>query len=232
MPLIPGKLPAGTCYGTPQQLLDIFSQYLSVTGTEQGVLYTTTENSPPLVTDVTEPTPRLWVDLSLDNSPLVYAYGGNTSKNWVLVGNQTVTKTFLYTAFNLPASGPSKHILLCNLPVRSRINWIYHRVNSAFAVSSGTIDSLPLQLDPPALDTSGGTTVGTVSSGNSAGQLSDTTSAPTVTNTTGYFGKWTSSTTPNAASKLYVFRGANPTSAASFTSGSITFWVNYTQLQG
>jgi hypothetical protein len=32
MALISGALPPNTCYGTPQQLLDLFSQYLSLPG--------------------------------------------------------------------------------------------------------------------------------------------------------------------------------------------------------
>jgi len=32
MSLIPGELPAGTCYGTPQELLDLFAQYLTIPG--------------------------------------------------------------------------------------------------------------------------------------------------------------------------------------------------------
>lgn len=32
MPLIAGSLPPNTCYGTPQQLLDLFGAYLSLPG--------------------------------------------------------------------------------------------------------------------------------------------------------------------------------------------------------
>lgn len=32
MPLIAGSLPPNTCYGTPQQLLDLFGSYLSLPG--------------------------------------------------------------------------------------------------------------------------------------------------------------------------------------------------------
>ena len=119
MALVSGKLPAGTCYGTPQQLLDIFSQHLSVTGTDQGVLYTLLENTTPFVSDPEQPLPRLWVDLS-QGSPLLHAYGGSTSRNWVMVGRQIIQKTFTFTDLNTPTSSR----LICNLPARSLIERI------------------------------------------------------------------------------------------------------------
>ena len=239
MPLVPGKLPAGTCYGTPQQLLDIFSQYLSVTGTDQGVLYTTNTNSPPLVTDVTEPTPRLWVDRSASNSPVVYSYGGSTSKNWVMLGSQTIAKTFLYTSFNSPTLGASKHALICNLPARSLINWVAYRVNSAFT-GSWTVLGLQLDLDPVTLNTASSALVtGNPGSGAlGSGALpnipitsaASTNAGPTILQSSGILGKWTPVVSSNIydASRLYVYRPATP---ATYTGGSISFWVNYTQLQ-
>lgn len=233
MPLVPGKLPAGTCYGTPQQLLDIFSQYLSVTGTDQGVLYTTNPNSPPLVTDVNEPTPRLWIDRSLGNSPIIYSYGGSTSKNWVMLGSQTLTKTFLYPAFNSPVLGASKHALICQLPARSLINWVAYRVNSAFDAGSS---NLQVDLDPATLNTASGSAVtgnpgvGRLGSTFAITSAASTNEGPTILYSTPIQGKWAPLVSSNLydASRLYVFRPASP---ATYTSGSISFWVNYTQLQ-
>lgn len=59
MPLIPGTLPSDTCYGTPQQLLQLFAQYLDIPAfsVSSKVLYSDTSPSP--VNDL------LWVDTPL-----------------------------------------------------------------------------------------------------------------------------------------------------------------------
>lgn len=46
MALISGALPPNTCYGTPQQLLDLFAQYLSLPG--QNLILEAKRTSPSL----------------------------------------------------------------------------------------------------------------------------------------------------------------------------------------
>ncbi|NCY20484.1 hypothetical protein EBX31_00825 [bacterium] len=46
MALISGALPPNTCYGTPQQLLDLFAQYLSLPG--QNLILEAKKTSPGL----------------------------------------------------------------------------------------------------------------------------------------------------------------------------------------
>jgi hypothetical protein len=53
MALISGALPPNTCYGTPQQLVDLFAQYLSLPG--QNLILEESALSPTLSNNVTAP---------------------------------------------------------------------------------------------------------------------------------------------------------------------------------
>lgn len=250
MPLISGKLPAGTCYGTPQQLLDIFSQHLSVTGTDQGILYTLTENSAPFVSDPTQPLPRLWVDFS-QGSPLLYAYGGSTSKNWVMVGRQIIKETFTITDLNTPTTNK----LICTLPERSYIERIGYRIDSSFTTASSvTAGAWVVTANATTTNTQSGRTLFTInpSTITSAGtthisanpELESSSTVPLIhfpsltqagtsesaNGRTGTFGKWSSST-PHKSTTIELWRPATPSTSNPFISGQITFWVEFTQFQ-
>lgn len=53
MALISGALPPNTCYGTPQQLIDLFAQYLSLPG--QNLILEESASSPTLTNNGTAP---------------------------------------------------------------------------------------------------------------------------------------------------------------------------------
>lgn len=53
MALISGALPPNTCYGTPQQLLDLFAQYLALPG--QNLILEAKKDSPTLTNNTTTP---------------------------------------------------------------------------------------------------------------------------------------------------------------------------------
>jgi hypothetical protein len=68
MSLIPGILPSGACYGTPQELLDLFAQYLTVPAfaVSSKVLYSATSPMPN--------TDFVWVDTAGSTTPLLKLY--------------------------------------------------------------------------------------------------------------------------------------------------------------
>ena len=125
---------------------------------------------------------------------------------------------------------------------RSRVNYIAYRIDQAFTSGGG---NLLIQLDPTTLNTStvpNGTALGVIPAGTDIGKLSDAstssqnlpakvlcTDTALTTQMQPFFGKWISSTTQDKASKVYLFRPSLP---ATYLTGSLTFWVNYTQLQG
>lgn len=237
MPLIPGKLPPGTCYGTPQQLLEIFSQHLSVTGTDQGVLYTTTANSKPTVVDALEPTPRIWVDRAISGSPILYSYGGTTSQNWVQLGGQTIAKTL--TATQLSGSLTSRYCFyLFSLPPRSLVNWIACRTHLKFTKDANNC-TLKVRINPDETlvnpfytDTLFPNPTGT--------QLGISHNLyPDATNSTKPSFVFAPNVDVDYATKCFcpyateskVWVEIGPVSA-DFTAGSATVWVNYSQLQG
>lgn len=81
MPLVPGTLPPSSCFGTPQELLDLFAQYLEIAGNISDVRYANTSEGIP-VNDT------IWVDTSLTPPRLkIYSLG-----EWreIVVGTNTV----------------------------------------------------------------------------------------------------------------------------------------------
>lgn len=86
MALLAGSLPPGSKYATPQELLDLFAQNLSVPVSEASVFVTS--NSAP--TDVT----KIWLDTSGAN-PVIKVYIGGSwasiSSGSTLTGGVTVT---------------------------------------------------------------------------------------------------------------------------------------------
>ncbi|NBO25987.1 MAG: hypothetical protein EBU96_04195 [Actinobacteria bacterium] len=53
MALIAGSIPPNTCYGTPQQLLDLFAQYLALPG--QNLILEAKKENPTLTNNTTTP---------------------------------------------------------------------------------------------------------------------------------------------------------------------------------
>jgi hypothetical protein len=68
MSLIPGTLPSGACYGTPQDLLELFAQYLDVPAfaVSSKVLYSGTSPMPN--------TDFVWVDTAGGTTPILKLY--------------------------------------------------------------------------------------------------------------------------------------------------------------
>lgn len=84
MALIPGTLPTGTCYGTPQDLLELFAQYLDIPAftISSKVLYSNGVSPLPstdyLWVDTSDGT-KLKVYKSIAGAYLEYPFAGNTS---------------------------------------------------------------------------------------------------------------------------------------------------------
>lgn len=68
MSLIPGTLPSGACYGTPQELLDLFAQYLDIPAfaVSSKVIYSATSPMPN--------TDFVWVDTTGSTTPVFKLY--------------------------------------------------------------------------------------------------------------------------------------------------------------
>jgi len=84
MALIPGTLPTGTCYGTPQDLLELFAQYLEIPAftISSKVLYSNGVSPLPstdyLWVDTSDST-KLKVYRSIAGAYLEYPFAGNTA---------------------------------------------------------------------------------------------------------------------------------------------------------
>ena len=101
MSLIPGTLPSGSCYGTPQQLLELFSQYLDVPAfaVSSKVLYSAVSPSPN--------TDYVWVDTTGGDTPLLnlyndatggyepFPFAGGVSSNERLISDKTAITTLV-----------------------------------------------------------------------------------------------------------------------------------------
>jgi hypothetical protein len=99
MSLIPGVLPSGACYGTPQELLDLFSQYLTVPAfaVSSKVLYSATSPSPN--------TDFVWINTAGGDTPLLnlyndatgsyepFPFAGGVSSNERLISDKTAITT-------------------------------------------------------------------------------------------------------------------------------------------
>jgi hypothetical protein len=99
MALIPETLPSGSCYGTPQQLLELFAQYLTIPAfaISTKVLYGLTSPSPD--------TGYVWINTTGGDTPLLNLYNdatsayepfpfvGGTTSNERLISDKTAVTT-------------------------------------------------------------------------------------------------------------------------------------------
>ena len=99
MSLIPGTLPSGACYGTPQELLDLFAQYLDVPAfaTLDKVLYSATSPYPN--------TGFVWINTAGGDTPILnlyndatggyepFPFAGGVSSNERLISDKTAITT-------------------------------------------------------------------------------------------------------------------------------------------
>jgi hypothetical protein len=136
MSLIPGVLPSGACYGTPQELLDLFSQYLTVPAfaVSSKVLYSATSPSPN--------TDFVWINTAGGDTPLLNLYNdatggyepfpfvGGVSSNERLISDKTAITTLVNSDLFLVGtlSGGSYSSL-------KKITW----ANMAGQIPSGTV---------------------------------------------------------------------------------------------
>jgi hypothetical protein len=81
MSLIPGSLPSDTCYGTPQELLELFAQYLDIPAfaISSKVLYSTVDPSPN--------TDFLWVNTTVAASPVLSVYNNGAYREYPFEGS-------------------------------------------------------------------------------------------------------------------------------------------------
>jgi len=101
MSLIPGTLPSGACYGTPQELLDLFAQYLDIPAfaVSSKVLYSATSPSPN--------TDFVWINTAGGDTPLLnlyndatggyepFPFAGGVSSNERLISDKTAITTLV-----------------------------------------------------------------------------------------------------------------------------------------
>jgi hypothetical protein len=114
MALIPGTLPSDTCYGTPQDLLELFAQYLDVPAFALNSKVVFSTSSTGLTADV------IWFDTTTATNPIlkITVSGGFTDyiKNYV---NQATVKTIAGTDYLLvsdsSASGAIKKGLVSDI---------------------------------------------------------------------------------------------------------------------
>lgn len=99
MSLIPGTLPSGSCYGTPQDLLELFAQYLDIPAfaVSSKVLYSSVSPSPD--------TGFVWINTAGADTPLLNLYNdatgvyqpfpfvGGTTSNERLISDKTAITT-------------------------------------------------------------------------------------------------------------------------------------------
>lgn len=117
MALIPGTLPSDTCYGTPQDLLELFAQYLSIPAADfQSDVVFSTSSTGLLST-------QLWFDTTTASNPIMNIY---VSGSWVdylknYIDNRTVATTPLGASDYIPVlqGGVVKKIAATNLPFPS-----------------------------------------------------------------------------------------------------------------
>jgi hypothetical protein len=136
MSLIPGILPSGACYGTPQELLDLFAQYLDIPAfaVSSKVLYSATSPSPN--------TDFVWINTAGGDTPLLnlyndatggyepFPFAGGVSSNERLISDKTAITTLVNSDLFLVGtlSGGSYSSL-------KKITW----ANMAGQIPSGTI---------------------------------------------------------------------------------------------
>jgi len=117
MALIPGTLPSDTCYGTPQDLLELFAQYLDIPAfaLNNKVVFSTT-NPGASANDI------IWFDTNTPTNPILKVTVSGTFtdyiKNYV---NQATTKTIAGNDYLLvsdsSASGAMKKGLVSGISV-------------------------------------------------------------------------------------------------------------------
>jgi hypothetical protein len=202
-------------------MLEVFSQHLSTTGSEQGTLYTTT-SAVPTVVDPLEPFPRIWVDRSTENSPIVKVYGGDTGQNWVQAGPQILFKQF--GTLNTPGgNNTARAFEAFTLPPRSVIHWIAYYVATPFVSVSATSSpiTVSLHLDPTGDNPFAPNNNAVFGSPLTASSVSQGPSFLPSLNQD-IFSKYSTS------SKVWAQFGPNST----FSAGLLNIWLNFSQLQG
>jgi hypothetical protein len=116
MALIPGTLPSDTCYGTPQDLLELFAQYLDIPAValQSKVFFDSVAPSD---------TESIWIDDTTALNPIMKLYVGGTWVEYPLVGtaltaNQLVDGKATVTT---PASGD--YVLISQSGILKKITY-------------------------------------------------------------------------------------------------------------
>jgi hypothetical protein len=132
MALIPGSLPSDTCYGTPQELLELFAQYLDIPAfaVSSKVLYSGTSPYPN--------TDFVWIDISGTDTPILKLYNEvtGTYENYPFSGQTSPTGSEKLISTKVDATTPltgSEYVLVAQ-------NGILKKVTSSNILpSSGSI---------------------------------------------------------------------------------------------
>jgi hypothetical protein len=131
MALIPGSLPSDTCYGTPQELLELFAQYLDIPAfaVSSKVLYSGTSPYPN--------TDFVWIDISGTDTPILKLYNEvtGTYENYPFSGQTSPTGSEKLISTKADATTPltgSEYVLVAQ-------NGILKKVTSANSIPTGSV---------------------------------------------------------------------------------------------
>jgi hypothetical protein len=134
MSLIPGSLPSDTCYGTPQELLELFAQYLDIPAfaISSKVLYSAVDPSPN--------TDFLWVNTTVAASPVLSVYNNGAYREYPFEGSLSPgrSETLITARASISTLAGSDRFLVSQAGtsnVLKKITW----TNLAGQIPSGTI---------------------------------------------------------------------------------------------
>lgn len=97
MSLIPGTLPSDSCFGTPQEVLELFAQYLDIPAfaVSSKVLYSDTSPFPN--------TDFIWIDTTGSQNNVLKIYNGTTYQEYPITGSAGSPNTLIDGKGTIPA---------------------------------------------------------------------------------------------------------------------------------
>lgn len=134
MPLIPGILPSDTCYGKPQDLLDLFAQYLSIPAANYQTNVVFSTSSAGIATD------SIWIDTTSAGTPILNL---NISGFWVdyiynYLTNRTTATIPLTSSDFIPViqAGTVKKVASTSLPGLKVLQVVTSSTTSVVTINS------------------------------------------------------------------------------------------------
>ena len=144
MALIPGTLPSDTCYGTPQDLLELFAQYLDIPAValQSKVFFDSVAPSD---------TESIWIDDTTALNPIMKLYVGGSWVEYPLVGTALTANQLIdgKATVTTPASGD--YLLISQSGILKKITY------GNLIPAPVSLDRSVVLSDVKAQNTSGGT---------------------------------------------------------------------------